>query len=192
MDRRKAIGRIFLTTIGGGLLFSGYKWYDWNKGPDYAYADQHHEMITAMADTILPSTPDSPGAREAGVTPVILHLVKECMDKRSANLFIDGLKDADHHCQDRFGRPFHECTEKDRQSTLAWFEKRDKPYPGIVGKIQHKYLGTPFFVSLKNCTIIAYCTSEQGATKGLSYVLIPGSYRGCIPKLPGQRSWATK
>jgi hypothetical protein len=192
MDRRKAIGRIVLTGIGGGLLFSGYKWYDWNKQPDYAYAGQHSQLVSTLADTILPSTPDSPGAREAGVTPFILHLVTECMDKRSANKFITGLKDVDDYCRHHFDRPFPECPEQERLSTLAHFEKKDKPYPGIAGKIQSKFLGNPFFTTLKNCTVIAYCTSEQGATKGLSYVLIPGSYRGCIPKLPGQKAWATK
>jgi hypothetical protein len=192
MNRRKAIGRIILTGIGGGLIFSGYEWFRYHKKPDYAFAANNLELITALADTIIPSTPDSPGAREAAVGPVILHLIKDCTDKPSANKFIAGLQDVDDQCRHRYGRPFQQLNEDDRIATLTHFEQRDRPYPGIAEKVHSRLLGTSFFSTLKNCTVIAYCTSEQGATKGLSYVLVPGSYHGCIPKLPGQKGWATK
>jgi hypothetical protein len=192
MDRRKAIGRIILTGIGGSLIFSGYEWFRSHKSPDYPFIAKNLDLITALADTIIPTTPDSPGAREVAVGPVIVHLITECTDKPSANKFIEGLQDVHDYCRNKYGRPFHELDDHDRISTLTHFEQRDKPLPGRAGKAYSRLLGTPFFSTLKNCTVIAYCTSEQGATKGLSYVLVPGSFHGCILKLPGQKGWATK
>jgi hypothetical protein len=114
------------------------------------------------------------------------------MGRPTANKFITGLQDVDDYCRQHFNQPLYRCRTEDRQSTLAYFEKRDPPWSGMAGKIQARLLGTPFFTTMKSCTAIAYCTSEKGATKGLSYVLIPGSFHGCIPKLPGQKAWATK
>ena len=192
MNRRKAIGSIILAGVGGGLLFGGYEWYRTYTQPDFGFSDRQGELITALADMIIPPTPDSPGARQVGVTPVIQKLVRECIDRPSANNFIDGLHEVDSWCRHHYSRPFQNCTGEEKRSTLTHFEQLDKPFSGIAGKIQTRLLGAPFFTTLKDCTAIAYCTSQLGATKGLAYELIPGSFRGCIPKLSGQKGWATK
>ncbi|HVU95085.1 MAG TPA: gluconate 2-dehydrogenase subunit 3 family protein [Puia sp.] len=191
MNRRRAIGRIILATLGGGLAFSGYEWYRYEGPPDYAFADRHDDLITALADAIIPHTADSPGALEAGVTPFILKMVRECMTRPTANNFIRGLKDIDDWCIQKYNNPFQHCRDNEKSAALAHFEEKDRLLKGIGGKIQRKLLGDPFFLSIKRCTAIAYCTSETGATKGLAYVLVPGSYHGCIPFSPGQKAWAT-
>lgn len=191
MNRRKAIGRIFLAGVGGGLAFSGYKWYDWNKTPDIDYLVRHGALIGALAETIIPAT-DTPGARDAGVGDFIVTMIRDCTDRMSANKFIDGLKAVDHYCQSNFQQPFEKCSDTDRQSTLRHFEEQGKPFKGVIGKAQNRWLGRSFFTTLKAYTVEGYCTSEAGATKGLAYLYIPGSYHGCIPMTPGQKAWATK
>jgi hypothetical protein len=191
MNRRKAIGRIALTGIGGGLLLGGYKWYDWTRTPDITYVEQHKELITALAATIIPTT-DSPGAREAGVGDFIVTMIRDCTDRMSANKFIDGLKDLGHYCQSHFDKPYEQCSEPDQQAVLHYFEEKGTPYKGIVGKAQDAFLGRSFFSTLKKYTVEGYCSSEIGATKGLSYLYIPGSFHGCIPLQPGQKAWATR
>ncbi|HLX67414.1 MAG TPA: gluconate 2-dehydrogenase subunit 3 family protein, partial [Puia sp.] len=62
----------------------------------------------------------------------------------------------------------------------------------IIGKAQEVYLGRSFFTTLKKYTVEGYCTSQAGATRGLSYLYVPGSFHSCIPLQPGQRSWATR
>src|SRR5258708_3157908 len=133
MNRRKAIGRIILTGIGGGLLFSGYEGYRLYGNPEFSFAEQQSELITALADMIIPSTPDSPGAREAGATPFILKMLRECTDKPSANNFITGLRDVDDWCHHHFDKPFQRCREEDKRATLEHFEKRDQSPTGIIG-----------------------------------------------------------
>ena len=191
MNRRKAIGQIALTGIGGGLLLAGYKWYDWTRTPDITYIEQHKELITALAATIIPTT-DTPGARDAGVGDFIVTMIRDCTDRMSANKFIDGLKDLGHYCQSHFDKPYEQCSESDQQAILHYFEEKGTPYKGIVGKAQDAYLGRSFFATLKKYTVEGYCSSEIGATKGLSYLYIPGSFHGCIPLQPGQKAWATR
>jgi hypothetical protein len=71
------------------------------------------------------------------------------------------------------------------------FEQQGKRRPGIIGKVQHKFLGDSFFETLKNYTVIAYATSMPGATQGFAYDFIPVTFEN-VPLKPGQRSWATK
>lgn len=192
MNRRKAIGRIILAGIGGALAFGGYKWYEENKTPDLAWLEQQKELLAALADTIIPATSNSPGARDAGVGNFMITLLKDCTERRSLNNFIDGLKDLQSYCRSNHQAPFTQCSEADRISTLTHFEQKGRSHPGIWGKAENRYLGKPFFMTLKEYTVIAYCTSEQGATHGLAYVPVPVNYHGCIPLQPGQPAWATK
>ena len=190
MKRRKAIARILL--IGGGSIaaYSGYKLYDWNKRPDIEYLEQHKKLIVALAETIIPAT-DSPGAKEAGVDAYIITMLKDCTDRKSQNKFIDGLKELEHYCSSSFNKHYEQCSPQQQQQTLKHFEERGKSYNGIIGKVENRFFGKSFFATLKNYTAEGYCTSEAGATKGLSYLFIPGKFIGCMPLQQGQKSWAT-
>jgi hypothetical protein len=191
MERRKALGRILLVGIGGTLAFGSYKWYDWNKTPDIPWLEQKKELLTALTDTILPTT-NTPGARAAGIQDTMIAFLKDCTERRTQNRFISGLKDLEDYCRSVYHTPFGQASEETRIAVLSYFEKKDKPLPGIWGKASGRYLGKPFFTTLKEYTVKAYCTSEKGATLGLRYDPVPGSYHGCLPWQEGQRAWATK
>jgi hypothetical protein len=191
MNRRKAIGRMALTGAGAALAWGGYKWYDWTKTPDLQYLEQQKELISALAGAIIPAT-DTPGAKEAGVGDFIIIMIRDCTDRMSTNHFIDGLKDLVQYCRNHFDKPFEQCSAPDQQTVLHYFEKKGTPYRGIVGKAQEAYLGRSFFSTLKKYTVEGYCTSQSGATRGLSYLYVPGSFHGCIPLQPGQKTWATR
>ena len=45
---------------------------------------------------------------------------------------------------------------------------------------------------LRDFTVLGYCTSEPGATRGMAYEPVPGGYRGCVDLKPGQKAWATR
>lgn len=191
MNRRKALRRIVLAGLGSGLLFSGYRWYDWHKTPDMPWLQEHKDLVAALAETIIPST-STPGAREAGVADYILVMLRDATDRMTANKFIDGLKDLDHYARSHYDHPYPQCSLEDQQTILRHFEEKAKPFNALAGKIENAYLGTPFYYTLKRLTVQGYCTSEAGATKGLAYLYIPGRYQGCIPLQPGQKAWATR
>lgn len=192
MKRRTAISRIVL--IGGGTVtaWSGYKWYDWNKKPDISFVKQNEELITALAATIIPATQDSPGAREAGIGPFIVKMLEDCTDIKSKNKFIDGLKELKAYSLSKYNKSYEHCSEEEQYNMLKQVEQRDKPWPGLMGKVQNRFLGRSFFFTLKHYTVEGYATSWLGATKAFVYVPVPGSYRGCVPLQPGQKSWASK
>lgn len=190
MNRRNAIIRISLAGTGLIASFSVYKWYEIVKAPDLSYLDKNKETIAALAESIIPAT-DSPGARDAKVEDFIIKMVKECTEVKSQNKFIDGLRDVKSFSLNHYNKLFEKCSPSEQELILDHFEKSEKPFGGIIGKIQRRFLGRSFFATLKAYTVEGYCTSELGATKGLSYVYIPGSFQGCIPLKPGQKAWAT-
>ena len=191
MNRRKAIRNLLLGTGVATVAVSGYKWYAITKRPHLAELDQYKALISEIAETIIPET-DTPGAKNAHVGEFIYKMIIDCADVKSQNRFLYGLKDLESHCHSKFGHSFIHCTVSQREETLRYIEQSDKPYAGVIGKIQRKLFGTSFFEMFKNYTVMGYCTSMEGATKGLAYDLVPGTYEACIPIKPGQRSWATK
>jgi hypothetical protein len=191
MNRRKAITRIVYTGIGGTLLFGGYKWWDWHKTPDIAWLQNHKDLVAALSETIIPTT-GTPGAREAGVADYIFVMLRDATDVKTANKFIDGLKDLDHYCRSHYDRSYPQCSAEEQRTVLQHFADKAKPFNNLAGKIETVYLGAPFFHTLKRLTAEGYCTSEAGATKGLAYLYIPGHYQGCIALQPGQKAWATR
>ena len=47
-----------------------------------------------------------------------------------------------------------------------------------------------FYKMVKELTITGYCTSEEGATKLLKYLPVPGEYKPCIPLSEVGGAWA--
>jgi len=64
-----------------------------------------------------------------------------------------------------------------------------KPYESSRGGKDPQDIA--FFSELKRFVVLAYYTSEAGATEELIYDPVPGDYRGCVPFEEIGRSWAT-
>ena len=148
MNRRTAVTRIGWLAGGSVALFSGVKVFSLFKPADITYLKEKIPLLSALAETIIPAT-DTPGAKEAGVGNFIYVMIKDCTEKRSANNFINGLKDLERHCDSQYNCSFINCNEQQQIKTLAYFEEKGKPYDGIAGKIQNKLTGKSFFSSLK-------------------------------------------
>jgi hypothetical protein len=121
----------------------------------------------------------------------IIKMIKECTDIVTQNKFLEGLHDVESFTQSEYGKSFPECSGDEREQILKNFEERARPWPGLIGKVQKKYLGGPFFVTLKRYSVIGYCTSEGGATQALRYSHVPANYIACEPYTPGEKAWAT-
>lgn len=191
MNRRKAILSLFL--IGGGATagFSGYKWFSIHKTPDILFLENNKMLVAGLAETIIPTT-DTPGAKTAMAHITIITLVKEVADRKTKNIFIDGLKDVEQYATAKFSKSFTALSAAQQKETVAHFRDKGKNYAGILGKVKNKIMGKSFFHVLKEYTTIAFCTSKTGATQTLAYDFIPGKYNACMSMTPGQKSWATK
>jgi hypothetical protein len=208
MNRRDAIGRVALimggAVIGAEFFLSGCK----PKGAstvDDLFTQDNTDFLNEVADTILPTTPSSPGAKAANVGAFMAVMVRDCYLPADQKVFVEGLKNLDDAAQKQAGGKFMDLTPEQRTKVLvaldaeqkAYTAKRDKAVAPEVAK--HKddpnYEGPAmrnhYFRMMKELTMLGYFTSEIGATKALRYIAIPGHYDGCVPYKKGDKAWAT-
>ena len=150
MKRRKAIGLLLLAGGGTAASLGGLKWYQLNHTPDLSYLDGKLNLLSALAETIIPKT-DTPGAKEAGVGQYLMDMIKDCTDRKTQNKFLDGLKDLVQYTQDKYNKPYENCSVEEQIVVMKHFQEKGKPYKGIIGKAQNKFLGKSFFTIIE-CT----------------------------------------
>ncbi|MFC4210482.1 gluconate 2-dehydrogenase subunit 3 family protein [Pedobacter lithocola] len=191
MNRRTSIRSILALSALGISSFSAYKWFDLHQKISLSQLTDFKLLITELAETIIPET-DTPGAKSAGVHNYIINVLHNCTSKVEQNKFLNGLESVTSFTQNKFNKPFERCNSVQRTEILKHFEENDTYRYQILNKINNKLVGRPFFTLLKQLTIEGYCSSELGASQGLSYDYIPGSYIACMPLKSNQKSWATK
>jgi hypothetical protein len=191
MNRRKAIGSILLLAGAGAAIITGVKLRALYRTPDLKKLYTHKELITELAETIIPAT-DTPGAKAANVAPFIISMIEDCTPQKEQNKFLNGLEDVEEYAHAKYNRSFIDCSQQERNVIADYFEKRDRSYKGIAGKVSHKLLGDSFFTILKKYTVMGYCNSLEGVTKGLAYDYVPGRYEGSVTLRSGQKCWATE
>lgn len=191
MNRRKAI--ITGGTLSGATLLSVFslKWYKTTYVVDLSVLKSQESLIADLAECIIPET-DTPGAKSAAVEKFIMLAVINCSDMRTQRNFIKGLNDLQAYTMEKYNKIFLKCDQQHKEEILAYFEARSYFGHSFIKKVKKKIFGEPFFSLLKNYTAIGYCTSMQGATKGLSYDYIPSTFQPCLQITENQRSWATK
>ena len=192
MNRRYALKSI----LAYGLLSAGavslYEFARLNRSPDIDYIQNNKKLLAQLAEVIIPRT-DTPGAKDAGVEEYIVHALIEIVPKKTFNNFVDGLKELEGIAKKRFGKAIIDCSMEQIESLLNDLNTELKmPGGELLRKIDRKLRGESFFDTLRELTIVGYCTSEVGATQGLAYDHIPVNFLPCIPWQNGQRSWATK
>jgi hypothetical protein len=190
MNRRKAIKLILLGSASVTSLIS-YKWLERIKTTEFTYLIDKQDLLAELAETIIPET-DTPGAKAVQVEEFILRMLRDCTDARSLSNFIIGLQELEAFSLLTYKHSFTSCTAGQKETILKEFEDRAKSFRGILGKIEIKIMGRPFFVLLKSYTVMGFCTSELGATQALKYEAIPGRFENVGPENTFLRSWATK
>ena len=161
-------------------------------------ADQD-ALVADLADVIIPTT-STPGAKAAKVNEIIDVVLKDCYKPADQQRFIDGLTMTQKMSQDSYGKSFTQLDANQKIELMKKLEadskqQKSKAAGAVAGQqdvqiAAEKQNVTPFFVMLKDLTLMGYFTSEIGATQALEYVAIPGRYDGCVPLKPGQKAWA--
>ncbi|WP_316796911.1 gluconate 2-dehydrogenase subunit 3 family protein [Pedobacter agri] len=191
MNRRKALKNLFVFSVFTSIGIGGYKFYKAKKEPLLASLNEYKDLIAEVANTIIPET-DTPGAIGANVQDFIINVIKNCAPIQNQNNFISGLNDLEAYCQLNYQLGFCKCTLAQKIKTLNYFEEKEVSKFSVINKINNKLFGQPFISQFKTLTIQGYCMSYVGATKGLAYEYVPGSYIPCTPLKYNQKSWATK
>ena len=132
-------------------------------------------LIEEIADTLLPTTSGSPGAKAAGVGPIINLLLTDCREPDEQKRVVDGLK----QFRSTVGDHFVSMSQVNREN---WLRRID----GEARAAGDKH----YFNLVRELSLQAYFSSEIGTTKALRYVMTPGKWVGCVPLQPGQPAWA--
>lgn len=207
MNRRDAIGRVALlmggAVIGAEFFITGCK-PTTSQVSDLFDAD-HVAFLNEVADTILPTTASSPGAKAAKVGEFMGVMVRDCYTPDDQKTFLEGISKLDDASQKKYNAKFMVLDPAKRTELLIGLDKEQKEYGATIAKDndaekakakadpKYKMKSKPnhYFRMMKELTLLGYFTSEIGCTKALRYVAVPGRYDGCVPYKKGDRAWAT-
>ena len=139
-------------------------------------ADQ--DLFEEIADTLLPTTASSPGAKAAGVGAAVNLILTDCYDAKAQRRVVDGLKEFRATCRRRGVAHFVGLPRAQRERLL-----RD------VDAEARKAGDSHYYRLVRELAEGAYWSSETGMTKALRYVRTPGRWVGCVPLEPGQPAW---
>ncbi len=146
--------------------------------------ENQQKMIAEISELIIPTT-KTPGAKAAKVPEFIQVLITDCYPEIDQKRFFSGLDTLDQQAKTTYSKGFLALSKTEQTELLKKAEADARAVRNQDGKAP-----APFFPMIKEMTMVGYFTSEVGATKALSYVAVPGSYNGCTPLKPGQKTWA--
>jgi hypothetical protein len=174
MNRRETIKHLgkgsLLITVGG---FSFYRCSDVNYLPQF-FDQEQYNFLSVFANCVLPSCEESPGATEAGVASFLDQYIPVCKPKIQQQKFKETLQSLLVLYQESGGLSLLKESDAKKNTWIALFEEKK-----LVG-----------YDSLKSMILFAFFTSEEGMTKALRYVPVPGGYRGDIPLHENDNGWA--
>ena len=142
-------------------------------------------LIEEIADTLLPTTAASPGAKAAGAGAAINLLLTAVWEPAQAQRVVDGLKQFRETCKSKAGGEFATLPVAKREALLRDIDAE------VQGKGDAMHLPeVDYFILVRDLALQAYFSSEIGMTKARRWIMVPGKFVGCMPLKPGQPAWA--
>ncbi|HKG92766.1 MAG TPA: gluconate 2-dehydrogenase subunit 3 family protein [Gemmatimonadaceae bacterium] len=180
MNRREAL-KATTALLGGALALAacGREPRQAAAGPPRVLTPDDQALVEEIADTLLPTTAASPGAKAAGAGAEINLLLSDCYPAKDQQRVVQGLREFRGTCGARCaGAGFASLPRPDRERLLREIDAEAKR----AGE-------THYFGLLRELALRAYFSSEVGMTQALRYVRVPGKWVGCVPRTPGQPAW---
>ena len=115
--------------------------------------------ITLISDLIIPTDPQSAGAKDAGV-PAFIDLMVSESSVETKNLWRNGLVAVDQLSKKEFGNTFGSLTSEQQVATLKLISRNE---------YQPRRIEERFFIAIKGLTVDGYYTSELGIHQELQY-----------------------
>ncbi|MBL0940452.1 MAG: gluconate 2-dehydrogenase subunit 3 family protein [Gemmatimonadaceae bacterium] len=198
IDRREAIKRVSVL-LGGAALIGGSGLItacagDRPPSPDaptakpignFSVDDQR--FLDEVADTILPTTAKSPGAKAAATGPFMALMVTDQFVPEDQTIFRTGLRTIDDNCRAAHNVGFMQATPEQRTAVLTALDKEQHEYQ----RNKTREEPTHFFRMMKEQALVGFFTSEIGYTQAMRYKETPGEYQPCVPYVKGETIWAS-
>ncbi len=136
------------------------------------------QLMEQIADTLLPTTPSSPGAAAANAGPVMALLVTDCYERGAVERLRTGLTAVRERCEKSCGGPFIKLSPSEREKFVKALDAE-----AVAAGESH------WFHLMRQLALQGYFSTETGLTKALRYIRVPGHWTGCMPLEPGQPAW---
>ncbi|MDQ4140750.1 MAG: gluconate 2-dehydrogenase subunit 3 family protein [Bacteroidota bacterium] len=188
MNRREAISAVAYlmgtAVIGAEAFLTGCQRA--SQEETLSFSESTIALLDEVAETILPGTEGSPGAKEAHIGTFIKTMVTDCYEEKHQKIFAEGLNKLQEASKDKYSKDFLDLNPAQRKAFLVSLDQEAKTF------LKNKKEDDPnhYFTMLKQLTLLGYFTSEPGATKALRYLPVPGRFEGCIPYEKGTKAWA--
>lgn len=188
MKRREAlhsIGVLFGGTVVGAQAFlSGCS----TEAPPVSgiLNDRKIKLLNDIGETLLPTTADSPGARQVDVGSFINDIVSAFYSPEEQQIFLEGMKSIDKLCDKQFGKRYGELKAQEQVNVCLQLEKATKEHRDAVSRDEAS--GEHFYVMIKQLTIWGYLSSEDVAKTAFKHMPVPGKYVGCVDFAPGDKA----
>ncbi len=187
MDRRNAIKQASLLLgfmVSGPALTGVLNGCTAEAVPDWQpvfLSAEEVKLITAASDRIIP------GAAEAGVPQFIDIMLSEYYLPEDQEQFRSGLVALEAQSQEILNQGFITGTPEEQDQVLTEQASLAKKQIQATSETSQ-----PFFLMIKELTVLGFFTSEIGATQTLQYDEVPGGFQGCAPlESVGGKTWAT-
>jgi hypothetical protein len=137
-------------------------------------------LLADVSDVIIPAT-DTPGALAARAHEFINQFAISCLDVNEQNQILETLDKIAIEANKKSNTGFNTLSTAQKIQLLTEFEQGKSPF---TSKDREN------FKQLKSWIVFAYYTSEPGATQELSYLAIPGGYKGNVKFSSVGKAWA--
>lgn len=193
MNRREALKKTALLGVASSsmltLLQSCQQQPRLGWEPQFLSAD-HAQLVSALVDTILPTT-DTPGGLDIKLDMFIDLVYAKTMDEPSQTKQVEDMNAFNQKCTDQFGKAFHLLDAEQKKSILMAEEANSPKFNGGVwGTAVGEQEPVGFYRSIKSMMLWGYFTSEEIGRNVLNYDPVPGEYKGCIPRTDVDRVWS--
>ena len=195
IDRREAVKRVSfmlggLALVGSssGLLVacSNQDRAAVAKAGTAAFSAEDIAFLDDVADTILPDTAKSPGAKAAKTGAFMAVMVTDTYTPADQQIFRDGMTAVNEASKKaNGGATFVAATPAQRTALLTALDKEQFDFQK-VRKDQPQH----YFRMMKELTMLGFFTSEPGMTKAMRYKESPGPFQPCVPYTKGDPAWA--
>ncbi|HVV54153.1 MAG TPA: gluconate 2-dehydrogenase subunit 3 family protein [Mucilaginibacter sp.] len=171
MDRRTALKNLALVISSAALLPRCTEHKPVAHFSNFDVSLDQQDLITDMAETIIPKT-STPGAKDLNLYDFVMLMLNDCSKKDDQKAFFKGLDEFNSLTQKTYGKAFADCTQKQKVDLLKSFEKKDNGYSKDLNA---------FFNTVKGLTVFGYTESKYFMTKEIVYELVPGRYNAWFP-----------
>ncbi|QJR82917.1 twin-arginine translocation signal domain-containing protein [Alteromonas pelagimontana] len=129
------------------------------------------EVLKKVCELTIPKT-DTPSAADVNCHHFVDHQLQAVFTPNEGDAIVEVLNKIAHSSEDKYATGFTAAKETQQLELLTALEAKESPFTD-----QHHQA----FKMLKGLIVFGYYTSMPGATKELTYLAVPGGFRGSVP-----------